>query len=201
MACRLNDQLFHINTPLYTADTSRFCSYALFLQNRNKINTFCTLSVINQTQDKLVNINDIFWAISTLESNKKLHITCLQFSYSLTLQFPYDIINLPDGCEANAITFILPSNNQLNVDSSIKASENRLRFNRLYSKIGNFSLMQSLNISNLQDHDLQAIATKISEMKHYFIFSINSTLTKLWSIPLNHWSSQVKLIPTILTLW
>ena len=69
------------------------------------------MSVINQTHDKAVNINDIFWAISTLESNKKLYITCLQFSYLLALRFPYDIIYLPDGCEANAITFLLPSNN------------------------------------------------------------------------------------------
>ena len=94
---------------------------------------FCTLSIINQTQDKAININENFWAISTLESNQKLYIICLQFSYSLALQFSYDVIYLPDGCEANAITFILPSNNQLNIDSSITASENRLGFNRLYS--------------------------------------------------------------------
>ena len=69
----------------------------------------------------------------------------------LALQFPYDIIYLPHGCEAYAIRFILPSNNQLNIDSSIKALENRLGFNRSYSKIDNFSMMQSLNISNLND--------------------------------------------------
>ena len=106
-----NGQICHINTLLYTVDTSKSCSYVLLLQSRNKINTFYTPSVINQTQDKAVNINEYFWAISTLESNKKLYITCLQFSYSLPQWFPHDIIYLPDGCEANAITFILPSNN------------------------------------------------------------------------------------------
>ena len=70
-----------------------------------KINTFCTLSVINQTHDKAVKINGNIWVISTLENDKKLCITCLQFSYVIALQFPYDIIYLPDGCEANAITF------------------------------------------------------------------------------------------------
>ena len=106
-----NGQFCHINTPLHTVDTSKSCSYALFLQNRNKIYKLCTRSVINQTQDKAVNINDNFWAISTLESNKKLYITCLQFSYSLTLCLPYDIIYLPGGYEAKAITSILSSNN------------------------------------------------------------------------------------------
>ena len=154
IACQVpNGQYYSINIPLYTGDTSKSCSCTLFLQNRNKINTFCTLSVINQAQDKVVNINGNFWAISTLKSNKKLYITFLQFSYSVALWFPYDIFPLPHGCKANAVTFVLPSNNQLNVDSHIKASENNLAFKRSYSKIDNFSLMQSLNISHLQDHD------------------------------------------------
>ena len=44
----------------------------------------------------------------------------------ITLHFPYDIIYLPDGCKANAITFVLPSNNKLNVDSIMEAPENKL---------------------------------------------------------------------------
>ena len=80
---------------------------------------------------------------------------------------------------------------RVNIDSSLKTSENRLGFNRSYYKIDNFSLMQSLNISNIKDHDLQAIVTKIPEMKHYAIFTINDTLTKQWSIPTIHWSSKI----------
>ena len=72
-----NGQFCCINTLLYTADTPKACSYALFLQNTKKINTFYTLSIINKTQDKAFNINENFWAISTLESKKKLYITCL----------------------------------------------------------------------------------------------------------------------------
>ena len=126
MACHVsNGQFGHINTPVYTSDTSKSCSYSLFLQNKNKINSFCTLSVTNQTHNKAVNINGTFWAISTLKNNKKLYITCLQFSYSLALCFQYDTIYLPDGWKANAITFVLPSNNQHNGDSIIKASENK----------------------------------------------------------------------------
>ena len=160
----------------------------------------CTLSIINQTQDKAININENFWAISTLESNKKLYITCLQFSYSLALQFPYDIIYLPDGCEANAITFILPSNNHLNVGFDIKASENIFNFSRSYSKIENFNLMQALNISNFCNHNLWVIVSKIPEMMDSSTFTINSTLTKLRSFPTKHWSGHIhKIVSIILT--
>ena len=130
-----NGHFCHINTPLYTADTSKVCSYTLFFQNTMRTNIFCTLSIFNQTQVKALNINEKFWAISTLESNKKLYITCLQFSYSLALWFPYDITYITDGCEANAITFILPCNKCLNVDSDIKAWENKFGLIRSYCKL------------------------------------------------------------------
>ena len=88
MACQVsNGQFCHTNFALYKPDTSNSCSYALFLQNKDKINKFCILSVINRTQDEALNINDNFWAILTLQNNKKLYITCLQYSYLITLCF------------------------------------------------------------------------------------------------------------------
>ena len=75
-------------------------------------------------QDGAININDNFWSISTLHSDKKVCITCLHFSYFIKPHFPYDIIYLINGYEANAITFPLPSNNKLNVESIDKSPEN-----------------------------------------------------------------------------
>ena len=95
---------------------------------------------------------------------KKLYTTCLQYSYSISLHFPYNIIHLPDGCEANVITFVLPSNNRLNIDSIMESTENKSGFNRSYSKINNFSLMQSLQISSLTDENLKAYLTKYQNL-------------------------------------
>ena len=78
MACQVsNGQFCCINSPLYAADTSNSCSYALFLKNKESINQFCILSVINQKHDKAFNIIYTFGAISTLQNNKKLYMTCL----------------------------------------------------------------------------------------------------------------------------
>ena len=77
MACQVsNGQCCCINSPLYVVDTSNSCSFALFLQNKEKSNKFWFLSVITQMQDEAVNINDNVWAISTLQCNKKLYINC-----------------------------------------------------------------------------------------------------------------------------
>ena len=88
----------------------------------------------------------------------------------IKLYFPYDIIYLPNGCEANAITFVLPSNNKLNVEPTTEATKYKLGFNRSYLKINNLSLMQYLDISSLTDDGLQILANKIPEMKHIYQF-------------------------------
>ena len=79
--------------------------------------------------------------ISILQDDKRLYITCLQFSYSIKLYFLYDKIYLPDGCEAKAMSFLLPSNNKLHVESSINTPKHKLVFNSSYSKIDNFNQM------------------------------------------------------------
>ena len=136
-----------------------------------------------QTQDEALNINDNFLATSTFQDNKKLYMTCLQYSYRIKLHFPNDIIYLPNGCEVNAITFVLPSKNKLNVEPPREATEYKLDLNRSYSKINNFGLMLSLNISSIVDDKFQVLANKILEMKHVLIFDINTMLTKLRTYP------------------
>ena len=72
--------------------------------------------------------------------------------------------------------------------------ENKFGFNRLYSKINNFSLIQSLNVSSITDGRLQALVNEIPEIKQVSIFSINSMITKLRSLPPNFWlHTKVKL--------
>ena len=73
-ACQVsNDQFCHINPPLYTADASHSCSYALFLQNKDKINNFCILSVINKTCNETLNVNDNFWSIAPFRIIKAMY--------------------------------------------------------------------------------------------------------------------------------
>ena len=51
----------------------------------------------------------------------------------------------------------------------MEATENKLGFSRPYSKINNFSLMQSLNISSLTDDNLKKLANKVPGIKHICI--------------------------------
>ena len=48
-------EIFHNNSPLYAVDASNSCSYAFYLQEKDRINIFCKLSVVNQTWDEALN--------------------------------------------------------------------------------------------------------------------------------------------------
>ena len=170
------------------ADTSKSCSYTLFLNSKARINSVCILSIINQMHNGAININSNFWAISTLQYDKK-YITCLQFRYIIKLQFPMKLfICLMDIRPMQYLSYCHPTRN-LHVESSIKTPQYKLGFNRSSSKISIFNLMQSLNLSNLIDDKLQDLAHKIQEMKQVSNFSINSTSTKLRTYSNNFWSS------------
>ena len=77
------------------------------------------------------------------------------------------------------MSFLLPSNNKLQVESPIETSQHKLGLNRSYSKIDNFNLMQSLNLKSLIDNKLQDLVHKIPEMKQMSIYITNSTVAKL----------------------
>ena len=93
MACQVSNGKFcHINSPLYTADTSDSCSCALFLKTKKEQTNFEYYQLSIKTQDEAFNISDNFLAFSILQNNNKLYITCLQYSYLIKLCFLYDII-------------------------------------------------------------------------------------------------------------
>ena len=136
VACQIsNGQFCPINSSLYSIDTSKSCSYTLFLNEKAGISCVWILSVINQTHDEAINIDENFWALSTLQDDIKMYITCLQFSYPIKLHFPYGIIYLPDGYEANAISFWPPSNNKLHMKTPMESQHHKLGFNTSYSKL------------------------------------------------------------------
>ena len=111
------------------------------------------------------------------------------------------IIYLFDGCESIAISFLRPSNNSLHVKTSVEIPKHKLGFNRSYSKIINFNLMQTLNLTSIPNDKLQDLTHKISQIEQMSYHSINIMLTKLRAYPTNFWSSpKVKAFSTICSL-
>ena len=101
-----------LDTALHPVDKSQECRYFLFEDDNEKISKYCQVSVLNQTRDPHISIDKTVWAITT-QSLGKMYIFCLTYSYSLSLQYPFDIIFLPNSHEPSSYSFFLCSSDKL----------------------------------------------------------------------------------------
>ena len=77
---------------------------------------------------------------------RKLYITFLAYSYPHTVNHPFDIIYLPNSCEAVIESFFLPSNEQLHGEVDAKNLHvNLINFEGRYDKLNEFTLLQVFN--------------------------------------------------------
>ena len=85
----------------------------------------------------------------------KLQVVCLTSSHYIKLNFPVNIIFLPDACEAYTNTFYLPARNSLSkeVDSG-KIGSKLTYFNLEYKDVYDFTLINGLQIPNLTTEEL-----------------------------------------------
>ena len=179
---------FEINTPFYPLDSTNHCSYYLLQNNLNKIEQYCSFSVINQTPGQAISLNYFYWAVTTVVPTK-LQVVCLTSSYYIKLKCPVGIIFLPSACEACTNTFYLPARNSLSkeVDSS-KIGNRFTNFTLEYRDIYDFALIKRLQIPNLTTNEVTKLAVEIPKMKHVTIHSLNAKLRKInktypWSMP------------------
>ena len=119
-SCQISAAYYcEINTPFYPQDSTNHCSYYLIQNNLNKIEQYCSFSVINQTTDQVISTNNYYWAKTTMVPTK-LQVICLTSSYCIKLGYSVDIIFLCNACEAYTNTFYLHTRNSLSeeVDST-----------------------------------------------------------------------------------
>ena len=72
----------------------------------------------------------------------KLQVVCLMPSCYVKLEFPIDIIHVPDTCEAYTNMFFLPARNSLKIGS--RKSENQpSNFGLDYTDVSDFTLVEN----------------------------------------------------------
>ena len=70
------------------------------------MNKYWQILILNQPRYKAISIYENFLARTNLFP-RKLSITCLSYSYLLSLQHLIDIIYLPNSCEAGSDSFFI----------------------------------------------------------------------------------------------
>ena len=165
-----------LNSIIYSTISLKDCSYALFTNNKNNIEAYCSLTIKNQTRDKAVNINSNYWALTTLTPTI-LQVTCLTTSYQIKVKYPYDIVYLPNSCEATTNNYLIPANDKISTEISFEEfglSSTKLKLQ--YENITDFALFQKLDFPKLSQDEITHLAQQFPPLEEIKIEHIRDTL-------------------------
>ena len=103
-----NGHLCIFNQALYPMEHTKWCIYALFVNDRNQINRNCFLKTLNRTTNLAYSLDGYLWAISAL-ATEKLQVRCVMETHVITIKPALQIVDIGNGCEAYSASILYPS--------------------------------------------------------------------------------------------
>ena len=97
---------------LYLMECTKWCIYALFINDKNQIKRNCFLKILHQTTNLAYSLGRYLWAISVL-ATKKLYVRCVMETHIITIKPPLQIVDIGNGCEAYSASIYIPAKSEL----------------------------------------------------------------------------------------
>ena len=91
-----NGHLCMFNQALYPMEHTKWCIYALFVNDKNQIKRNCFLKALNGTTNLVYSLDRYLWAISAL-ATEKLQVTCVMETHIITIKPPLQIVDIGNG--------------------------------------------------------------------------------------------------------
>ena len=133
-----NGHLCMFDQALYLVDNTKWCIYALFINDMHKIKKNCVLKILDQTTNLAYSLDGYLWAISALVS-EKLQVRCVMETHVITIHPPLQIVDIGNGCEAYPASIYILAKSELTATmQSITRSQFFLDSNFNYTNVSNF---------------------------------------------------------------
>jgi hypothetical protein len=150
-----------LTTALYPTDKIKWCTFALFINDRDMIDQVCVIETKAQYSNLALSLGGNLWAVSAL-STDKLQIRCLVSTDYFIVRPPMTFLTLPDGCEAYSINIFIPARSSLTLISKTLANMRLfVGFNQTYINITAYGLADRLNLTRLSSEKLEELSHKL----------------------------------------
>ena len=156
--CEMTERyLCPMNQALYPVEKIEWCIYALFVQDTDRIGTYCTVVTSYHHANMAQSLDRYLWVVSTLKE-EKMRITCLEDSHLEDILLPLTIIQVVNGCEGCSSNFFIPAKSELtSEDETLTWHVFFLHFNEEYQNLTRYSLIQQLQIQQLTPEELETL--------------------------------------------
>ena len=159
-----NGHLCMFDQALYPVDNTKWCIYALFINDMHRIKENCVLKTLDQTTHLAFSLDGYLWAISALVS-EKLQVRCVMETHVVTIHPPLQIVDIGNGCEAySASIYILAKSELTATMHSITRSQFFLDYNFNYTNVSNFIVWYKTNFVNLTKGEIESLKAKMLKL-------------------------------------
>lgn len=129
-----------LNQALYPLETIDWCLYALFVQNKDKIQKNCEVKTQTHTGNLAHSLGRYLWAISSMATNA-IQVQCMKETTVVKIHPQLQIIHVGNGCEGYSPSITMPAKSELTTDIDQLGRANYfLKFNPKYQEIRKYGV-------------------------------------------------------------
>ena len=186
-----NGHLCMFNQALYPVEHINWCIYALFINDKERVERDCLLKTMNQTTNLAYNLDGYLWAVSSLAA-EKLQIRCVMETCVITIKPPLQIVDIGNGCEAYSASIYIPAKSEITATlQSVTQTQFFLDYNFNYTNVSNFLIWHKSDFAKLTTKEIETLKAKmlklptmsmdlfdnvLENIDEYYLFSLSPKL-------------------------
>ena len=149
---------------LYPVERINWCIYALFINDKDRINRDCKFQTELRTTNLAHSLDGYLWAISALAA-EKIQIRCVTKTYVVDIYPPLFIIDIGNGCEAFSANIYISAKSELTATyQSLLRSQFFLEYNFKYTNISKMLIWFQIRMVPLTEEEIQEFQNRISKL-------------------------------------
>ena len=149
-----------MDQALYLARMIKWCIYALFIQDEERVKKYCKYTISKAEQNSALSLGGYLWAISAV-AMETLQIRCLLETHVVTIHPPLQIIYVGNGCEGFSSSVFIPAKSDQAVIEEIEPRQKYfLEFNEIYEPDQYIGLWYQFEIVLMNKSEAQKFMTK-----------------------------------------
>ena len=155
-----NLAICQMDQALYPARMIKWCVYALFIQDEERVKKYCKYTISKAEQNLALSLGGYLWAISTV-AMETLQIRCLLETHVVTIHPLLQIIYVGNGCEGFSSSVFIPAKSDQAVIEEIEPRQKYfLEFNEIYEPDQYIGLWYQFEIVLMNKSEAQKFVTK-----------------------------------------
>ena len=159
-----NGHLCMFDQALYPVDHTKWCIYALFINDKNQIKRNCFLKTLNQTTNLAYSLDGYLWAISALVT-EKLQVRCIMETHVITIKPPLQIVDIGNGYKAYSANIYIPAKSELMATlQSITRFQFFLEYNFNYTNVSNFLIWYKSDFAKLMNKEIETLKARMLKL-------------------------------------